>query len=211
MDQIDEFLRHARSIARGMWQRRWVGLIIAWVVGIVASVVVMRMPDQYEASARIFVDTQSVLKPLMSGLAVQPNVDQQVMILSRTLISRPNVEKLIRMADLDHSVKTPEERQRLIDSLMRSLQIRGAGGINLYTLAYWHKEPATAQRVVQSLTAMFVESSLGGKRKDTESAKQFIEEQIKVYEKKLLEAEGRLKDFKLRHINLNIGEGKDAF
>jgi polysaccharide chain length determinant protein (PEP-CTERM system associated) len=58
---------------------------------------------------------------------------------------------------------------------------------------------------------MFVESGLGGKRKDTESAKQFIDEQIKVYEKKLLEAEDRLKNFKLRHLSLNIGEGKDAF
>ena len=37
----------------------------------------------------------------MSGLAVQPNVEQQVTMLSRTLISRPNVEKLVRMADLD--------------------------------------------------------------------------------------------------------------
>ncbi|MBK7744621.1 MAG: hypothetical protein IPI40_13670 [Betaproteobacteria bacterium] len=56
----------------------------------------MRIPDKYEASARIYVDTQSVLKPLMSGIAIQPNIDQQVMILSRTLISRPNVEKLVR-------------------------------------------------------------------------------------------------------------------
>ena len=70
----------------------------------------MRMPDLYEASARIYVDTQSVLKPLMQGLAVQPNVDQQVMILSRTLISRPNVEKLVRMADLDLDAKTKADQ-----------------------------------------------------------------------------------------------------
>jgi hypothetical protein len=62
-------------------------------------VVVFKIPDQYEATARIYVDTQSILKPLMAGLTVQPNVEQQVSMLSRTLISRPNLEKLVRMAD----------------------------------------------------------------------------------------------------------------
>src|SRR5688572_22008941 len=179
MDQIDEFLRHARSIARGMWQRRWVGLIIAWVVGIVASLVILRMPDQYEASARIWVDTQSVLKPLMSGLAVQPNVDQQIGILSRTLISRPNMERLSRMADLDHGVKSKEEQEQLIDGLTKTLQIRSAGRDNLYSLSYRAADPERAKRVVQSLASIFVESSLGNKRKDTDSARLFIEDQIK--------------------------------
>jgi polysaccharide chain length determinant protein (PEP-CTERM system associated) len=94
---------------------------------------------------------------------------------------------------------------------MANLQIAGAGGINLYTLAYRHHDQATAQRVVQALTSMFVESSLGGKRKDTEAAKQFIAEQIKAYERKLTEAEERLKNFKLRNMGLNIGDGRDAF
>jgi polysaccharide chain length determinant protein (PEP-CTERM system associated) len=211
MDQFDQIIAQVRSILQAMWARRSIGVAAAWLVGAVAAVVIMRMPDEYEASARIFVDTQSVLKPLMSGLAVQPNVDQQIMILSRTLISRPNVEKLVRMADLDHTVTTPAERENLVDSLGRRLEIRAAGGINLYTLAFRDGEPKTAQRVVQSLASMFVESSLGGKRKDTDSAKQFIEEQIKIYEKKLAEAEGRLKDFKLRNLNLNMTDGKDSF
>ena len=123
MDQLDELLRQTRSIVRAAWQRRWIGLAVAWLVGTIAAVMIVRMPDQYEASARIFVDTDSVLKPLMSGLAVQPNVEQRLMILSRTLISRPNVERLVRMADLDHTVKTAEERQQLVDGLMWSLQL----------------------------------------------------------------------------------------
>ncbi|MEF9943803.1 MAG: Wzz/FepE/Etk N-terminal domain-containing protein, partial [Burkholderiaceae bacterium] len=39
-----------------MWLRRWVGLIVAFIVAIVGAVVVVRLPDRYEASARIYVD-----------------------------------------------------------------------------------------------------------------------------------------------------------
>src|SRR5665647_2496408 len=98
---MDELISQIITAARGMWKHRWLGLLVAWVVTAIGTFVVLSVPDKYEASARIYVDTQSILKPLMSGLAVQPNVQQQVMMLSRTLISRPNIEKLVRMADLD--------------------------------------------------------------------------------------------------------------
>ncbi len=208
---MDDLVSRTKTLARGMWQHRWIGLWSAWAVGVVAAAVVLRMPDKYEASARIYVDTQSVLKPLMSGLTVQPNVDQQIGILSRTLISRPNVEKLIRMADLDLNVKEKADQEALVDSLMKTLEIRSTGRDNLYTLSFRDRQPEQAKRVVQALTSIFVESSLGDKRKDSDSAKKFIDDQIKVYEKKLEEAENRLKDFKLRNIALSTGDGKDYF
>lgn len=208
---MDEILRQLMGYLRCVWQRRWIGLALAWIVGVAGVVVVLRMPDKFEADARIYVDTQSVLKPLMSGLAVQPNVDQQIAILSRTLISRPNIEKLIRMADLDLKLKTKEEKEALIDELSKTLSIKSAGRDNLYTLAYRDSEPEKARRVVQSLTSIFVEASLGDKRKDSDTARRFIEEQIKVYEGKLQDAENRLKDFKLKNLALNVGEGKDYF
>jgi hypothetical protein len=51
----------------------------------------------------------------MAGLTVQPNVEQQINMLSRTLISRPNLEKLVRMADLDLKTSTKAEQEALID------------------------------------------------------------------------------------------------
>lgn len=208
---MDDLIRQASRMLRGAWNRRWIGLIVAWVVGVGAAATVVRMPDMYEASARIYVDTQSVLKPLMAGLAVQPNLDQQIMILSRTLISRPNVEKLIRMADLDHGLKTKADQELLVDSLMKTLEIKSSGRDNLYVLAFRDSQPEQARRVVQSLTSIFVESSLGDKRKDSDTAKKFIEEQIKSYEGKLQEAENRLKEFKLRNMSVSSQDGKDYF
>jgi polysaccharide chain length determinant protein (PEP-CTERM system associated) len=207
---MEELFSQLNSLARGMWKFRWPGIAVAWIVGALAVAAVFRIPDQYEATARIFVDTQSILKPLMSGLAVQPNVEQQVTMLSRTLISRPNIEKLIRMADLDLKSESKAQQEALIESLTRTLEIKSTARDNLYSLTFRDTEPEKAKRVVQSLVSIFVESSLGASRKDTDQAKVFLDEQIKTYETKLQEAEARLKEFRLRNIELQGVDGKDA-
>ena len=207
---MEQLLTQIVTTAKGMWRHRWLALAVAWVVAIAGGIIAFSVPDKYEASARIYVDTQSILKPLMSGLAIQPNVEQQVSMLSRTLISRPNMEKLVRMADLDLGAKSKAEQDAVITGLMDSVQIKSTGRDNLYTLSYRAAKPDQAQRVVQSLVSMFVESSLGGSRKDAQTAKAFIEEQIKAYEVKLDEAETRVKEFRIRNIEMNTGEGKDS-
>lgn len=207
---MEEIVRQVLTTLRATWKHRHLGMIVAWVVGAIAAGVVLRIPNQYEASARIYVDTQSILRPLMSGLAVQPNIEQQIMMLSRTLISRPNIEKLIRMADLDLNIKNKAQQETLIEELTGSLKIVGVGRDNLYTISYRDPDPAKAQRVVQALVSIFIESSLGDKRQDTDSARKFLEEQIRNYEKKLSDAENRLKEFKLRNIDLAAAEGKSG-
>lgn len=202
---MDEALRQLLDYARGMWHRRWVGLAAAWIVALGGGYYAMKAPNEYQASARVYVDTASMLRPLMAGLAIQPNTEQQVVMLGRTLLSRPNVEKLMQLADLEVQARTPEEREKLIDSLQKSIRVSGASGDlrdNLYVITYRDETAAEAKRVVQSLVAMFVESSLGTNRRDTENARRFIEEQIRAYEEKLTEAENRLKEFRLRNMGI---------
>jgi polysaccharide chain length determinant protein (PEP-CTERM system associated) len=207
---MDELVKQLMGFARGMWKFRWPAVALAWVVAIAGVIGVFRIPDQYEASARIYVDTQSILKPLMAGLTVQPNVEQQVAMLSRTLLSRPNLERLVRMADLDLGVSSPLQQEALITDLGKAIQIRNTGRDNLYTLAIRDNDQEKAKRIVQSLTSIFVESSLGASRKDTDSARSFLDEQIRRYEIALEEAEARLKAFRLRNIETQSADGRDA-
>lgn len=207
---MTELLAQITAVLRGMWRFRWAGVIVAWVVAIAATVVVFRIPNQYEASARIYVDTQSILKPLMSGLAVQPNIEQQVGMLSRTLISRPNLEKLVRMADLDLGATNKTQQDKVIDDLSKNIKIGTTRENNLFTLSYRDSEQESAKRVIQSLVSIFVESSLGSSRKDTDSARVFLDEQIRTFEAKLEEAEARLKEFKLRNLEMQSPDGTDS-
>jgi polysaccharide chain length determinant protein (PEP-CTERM system associated) len=208
---MDDLVRQLALIVRGMWNRRWAGLVAAWIAALVGVVVMLRIPDRYEASSRIFVDTQSVLKPLMSGIAVQPDVSEQLTMLARTLITRPNIEELIRRADLSILIKAEKDRERLIDELSKEIKLQSSGRENLFNVTYRDTDKRRAQQVVQGLTSMFVESGQGGKRRDSEAARRFIDDQIKSYEKKLEEAESRLKDFKLRNLSYTTGSGQDYF
>lgn len=169
------------------------------------------LPDQFQSSARVYVDTQSVLKPLLTGLAVQPNIEQQVEIMSRTLISRPNLEKILRMSDMDIKLKTPEEKENALDKLGKDIQLSSAGRDNLYSISYTNAQPEDAKRVVQSLLTIFVEGSLGDKRKDADSARRFIDEQLKSYEQKLIAAENALKEFKRQNIGMMPEDGSDYY
>jgi len=208
---MDQILAQLISYLRGIWRRRWVGIGVAWLAAIVGIVAVSRLPDRYEASARVYVDTQSLLRPLLSGLAVQPDLDQQLAILGRTMVSRPNIERLIRMTDMDLQVNSAAQKDELIERLQRTVKITSTGRDNLYTIGYQDADPNQAKRVVQSFLSIFVETSLGGKRKDAEAARRFIEEQIKQYEKRLEEAENRLKEFRLKNLNVLGPDGRDYF
>jgi len=209
---MQEVIQQLLSLLRGIWHRRWIGLAVAWLVAVIGIAVVYRIPERYEASARVYVDTESLLRPLLAGLAIQPNLDQQVSLMSRTLISRPNVEKLVRMADLDLRTGTAADREELVDSIAKNISLQGNVAANLYIISYRDANPNQAKKVVQSLLTIFVESSLGDKRQDTQTAVKFLDDQIKNYEQNLQSAENRIKDFKLKYMGLTSqSQGQDYF
>jgi len=155
------------------------------------------MPDKYEGRARVFVDSNRILQPLLKGLAVQPDVDERVRLMSRTLMNRPNMEKLVRMADIGVHATTDYEKELQLNRLQQEVQLRGErGNSSLYTVTYTNEDPDVARRVVQSLITVFIESTIGDKRQDSESAQEFLGQQIRIYERRLAEAESRLSQFK---------------
>ena len=89
---MTELLALLRSAVRGVWRQRWWALVLAVTIGVIGTTFVMRLPTRFEANARVYVDTQSILQPLLSGLTVQPTtvtyrVNQAESILGRSVDS----------------------------------------------------------------------------------------------------------------------------
>jgi len=208
---MNELVEQLVTQFRAAWKYRWYAAAAAWIIAIAGWSAVYMLPNRYEANARVFVDTQSMLRPLLSGLAVQPNIDQTVSMMSRTLVSSVNVGKIIDTAGFSPGVGDTEDRERLIERLTREITIKSGGRENLYTISYTDRDRQRAKRVVQTLLTIFMEGSVGDKRKDSTSAREFIEEQLKSYSDKLIAAENAVTEFKRRNQGLMPGEGRDFY
>ncbi|MHB1667931.1 MAG: XrtA system polysaccharide chain length determinant [Thiomonas sp.] len=196
---MNDLLRPLFNLLPAMWEKRWWGLAVAWVFALLGAFGLVVYKERYLASATVYVDTKTMLGPLLQGLTVQPDVSQQVDLLARTLLARSNLNTII---DENHLLKpgsTEIQREFLIKQLMKTLHIKINGQDNLYEIDYVSNDPQKTLGVVRSLLNLFVSNGINANRKDSEQAVQFIDSQIAIYDAKLRDAENKLKQFKTAH------------
>ena len=209
---MNELIDMVLGYLRGIWRNRWYALACAWLICVAGWVGVFMLPDQYQASARVFVDTQTILRPLLQGLTVEVNSEAQIGLVTQTLLSRPNLEKIIQLAGLGEA-SNPEAMDRLIKRLQQRINLAASGrrGENLFSITFESRDPRQSENVVKAVLAVFGENLIGDTRQDADSAQQFLEVQINEYEIRLSEAENRLKEFKLKNVGLMPSEGQTYY
>lgn len=183
-------------------------IAVTWLVCVAGWLVAISVPNVYTSFARIYVDTDSLLNPLLKGIAVETDIDARVAVMGQTLLSRPNLEKVVRTSDLDLAAKTTVELDAVLANLQASVSISSPSD-KIYIINYHSSSPALAKRVVDALLATFVESNLGASRENMGVAVRFIDEQIAADQRELAEAEQRLAEFK--RANLDVLAGKNDF
>jgi polysaccharide chain length determinant protein (PEP-CTERM system associated) len=202
---MNEVYQQLISILYGIWQRRNFALVTAWAISVVGWFAVAQIPNQYAASSRIYVDTQSMLNTLMEGMTANTDVLQQLNMVRQTLISRPNMEKVARMTDLDLQAKNESELESIVVDLQKRINLQSSG-VNLFRLSFEDEDPELSKRVVQSLLTLFVEANMGASRKDLAGTRRFLDEQIRKHEKELAAAERRKAEFQQQNLGFLPGE-----
>ncbi|WOH36643.1 GNVR domain-containing protein [Thalassotalea fonticola] len=204
-------LEQLKEILLGVWNKKHYVIISTWLICPIGWFVVASLPSQYEASARVYVDTQSLLRPLMKGVMVETDPDLQIQLMIKTLLSRSNLERIVKMTEMDSMVKNSDEFESLIEDLKDDIVIYSSGQENIYTLSIKEKTPQLAQSIIEAALAVFIDNTLSETRSDTESAQFFLQQQIEDYEQRLAEAESRLAEFKQKYIGIMPGNSKSFY
>jgi polysaccharide chain length determinant protein (PEP-CTERM system associated) len=190
-----------------VWQRKLLALLLAWPICLGGWLYVSHLPDIFDARARIYVDTDTLLKPLLEGLTVEADVDTQVRLMFKNILSRSNLEKVARLSDMDLLATDEDEFDGLIEQLQQDIKtIKLDKTQNLYTLIYQNADPRLAKAVVESTINVFMEDILGETRTESQAAQQFLDKQLAEYERRLIEEDRKLADFKRQNSGLLPGE-----
>jgi polysaccharide chain length determinant protein (PEP-CTERM system associated) len=211
MDEIQEFKDLVFHYLRGIWKNRWIAIIVAWPIMLGGVFIVDQLKDRYAAETKVYIDSTSVLKPLLKGLTVDTNFDATVQLMVRKLLSRPNLERAIRLMDMDLDTSTPIEFEKLIEQVRDRVDISSRGRSNVYTISYSDTNRQRSQRMVQTLLDIFIEDTLGKSVNESDSAINFLDEQIEKYELLLQEAETRLEEFKRKNVGMMPKDGSNHY
>lgn len=211
-----ELLNRILDDVRGSWRFRVYALLTAWAVCLLGWTYIFFMPDIYESSTRIYVDTRTVLRPVIQGLTVEQDVGSQLNFVRNSLLSRPNLERVageIGLFGPQHN--TPGKRIAVIEAMAERIELNVQDGGRdvgmLYSLKYKDQDRERSLRVVQKLIGTFMDDTRSGKRDGAEMAQKFLREQIDEYEVRLRQSEERLAEFKKRNVGLMPGTQGDYF
>ena len=200
---------HAIPILHAVWRHKWLGVATAWLVCTAGWVGVALVPTKYKSSARVYLNADPLLTPLLKGLAADTDPTRQLDFMQRTLLSRPNLEQLVRLTDLDIGVTNAEQKEALFKRLASDVTVTPVT-LNLLTLSYRDEDPNTAKNVVQSLLTIFAEKTAGSSRADMDNAQRFLDTEINSYRDQLRAAEKRRAELAQQYPDIVSNRAPDA-
>ena len=185
---------------------RWYALGAAWVICLVGWGAVAMLPDQYTATAKVYIDTDNLMDPLLKGLTVTIDPNQEIAVMLRTLITRPTLEQVIHLTDSTATSLNAAQMEQRVFNLRDKISIRGTETKNFYDIGFTDNDASYATSVTQTLLSILQDNRVGGTRLDMDTVRAFINKQIADYDQRLRDADKRRADFRTANIQI-LGKG----
>lgn len=192
-------IQFLRALLREAVLRKTMMVVAFSVVSLLVLAVGLFMPRTFESQATLFADERNVIKPLLEGRAAVTEIDR-AQEAKNMLQTRRVLELIARQAGLIKGSETPDKQELALTGLRDKLKIEGQqssnrGGSNFISLSYADSDPGRTFRVMSAVVDVFIRDSGDSKRRESKSAYEFIDGQVKTYKEQLMQAEERLKQF----------------
>lgn len=213
---LHEVFQQVKSLIYGIWRKRWYMMATTWIICLVGWGLISSVPYTYQSSAQVLVDDRALL-PDIVGLSIDLDPQKKLEEVRKTLITRPNLEKIIRRSEyLERLARNEAELSSLVGTMQSDIRVIPLDA-SLYLIEYQisdgrlsdRQRAEVAKNVVNNLLSFFIEAGEQAGGSDTKLSKDLIDTQLAEYADRLNAAERAHAKFK--QDNLEYVGGQSSF
>lgn len=178
-----------------VFRRRLFFTVPCAAVVVITLIVGLFLPKIYRSETVLLIEDQKVINPLMQGLAISTPVADRLRTLREELLSWTSLSRLAHELGMDRQAQQPILFEKMIKRLQQKIGV-GMRGRDLVSIAYEDRDPEMTQRLVNTITNIYMERNAESQTAEAQTAIGFIEDEMAVYKRKLEESELALREFK---------------
>ena len=206
-ENIDITLERALEVAR---RRRWWVLVPTTVIGIVASLVSLLLPNRYQSEATILVEGQQVPERYVTANTTT-DIREVLLIMTDAILSRTQLLQIIDEFGLYPKERNGLAPEQLVELMRNNITIEPMEkgpepkGLNAFKISFTGDDAHSAQQVTSRLTTLFIKENNESREEQSSGTTKFLTDELAAAGETLRQQDVRVRDFKMN----NLGELPD--
>jgi succinoglycan biosynthesis transport protein ExoP len=185
--------------------RRHVPMLIlsSLLVAVVGIVVIAYLPDVYQATTTILVDPQKIPERYVAS-TVTSDPNEHLNTLTQQVLSTSRLQEIIDRNSLYPGLRRKNSREELLEYMRKKIKIelkKGSDqGLSSFTITYEDGDRRSVAVIANQLAGSFIDWNLRVRQQQARDTTQFLSNELNQAKKSLVQQEGRLEAFKMRHV-----------
>jgi len=195
----ERILRYWRVLTRSWWQ----ALIGACSCLLFLTVIIAKLPSEYEATTTILVDPQQVPEKYVSS-AVNSDPSERLNTLTQQILSRSRLQHIMDKFKLYSEAKGKVPDEELVEMIRDHIRIQvkqGSGAqLSTFTITFQGPVPRVAADVANELAGSFIRWNIDSREQQVAGTQAFLSSELQDAKRNLEEQENKLRVFKMSHL-----------
>jgi succinoglycan biosynthesis transport protein ExoP len=193
----------ALSIARMLWNKRWLVLALWLALSALGIFVAWALPPVYKAEAVVLVDSQKIPEAFVSS-TVQGDVADRLALISQSVMTSSRLLQIIKdfglyAHELDHLT-----REELLGKIREDIKVEfeknwTGDRMKAFRLSYQGRDPKVVADVTNRLAGLYVAENTRARENQAEQTVQFLSKQLREAKLSLDAQDQKVARFKQEH------------
>jgi len=178
---LEQSIAQALEYWRLVVKYRWQILVGTFALTLIFTIIIAKLPSEYEAITTILVDPRNIPEKDVSA-AVNSDPSARLNTITQQALSRTRLQEIIDKLNLYQERRKSASSEELIEGMRHDIRIQvkqGSGAeLSTFTLTYQGKEPKLVAAVANELANSFIQWNINSRQQQVSGTNDFFSSEL---------------------------------